>query len=78
MRRGWVVEYTIKEEEVMWGALEAQLEKDTFDCIVPMMGGSTEAIMRFLEDPVFVFLGIRVANWRSYYIDLIVCNSGVE
>ena len=55
----------------MWGGLESHLEKNPFDRIVPMMGGLMEVINRFLEDPVFIFLKIRAANWRSYYSDLI-------
>ena len=77
MRRGWVANYTRKEAGVMWGGLEAHLEQNPFDHIVPMMGGLTEAIKRFLQEPVFIFLEIRVANWRSYYSDLIVCKGGV-
>ena len=42
-----------------------------------MMEVSTEAIKRFLEEPVFIFLKILVANWRSYYSDLIIWKSGV-
>ena len=61
----------------MWGGLEAHLEQNHFDNIVPMMGGSTEAIKRFLDETVFILLEIQVANWRSYYSDLIVCNCGV-
>ena len=41
-----------------------------------MMGVSTYSIKRFLEDTVFIFLEIRVANWRSYYSDLIVWEGG--
>ena len=61
----------------MWCVLEDHLEQNPFDHIVPMMGGSTEAINCFLEEPVFIFLEIRVANWKSYYSDLIVWKSGV-
>ena len=59
------------------GGLEAHLEQNPFDCIVSMLGGSTEAIKRFLEEPVFIFLESQVANWRSYYSDLIVWKGGV-
>ena len=45
----------------MWRDLEAYLEENTFDHIVPMMGVSTECIQCFLQEPVFVFLKIRVS-----------------
>ena len=61
----------------MWGGIDAHIEQNPFDHIVPMMGVSTEAIKRFLEKPVFIFLKIRVANWRSYYSDLIIWEIGV-
>ena len=61
----------------MWGILDTNIEKNPFDHILPMMGGSMEAIKRFLEEPAFIFLEIRVANWGSYYIDIIIWNSGV-
>ena len=60
----------------MWGGLEAHLEQNPFDHIVPMMGGLTEAINSLLEESVFIFLKIRVTNWRYYYSDLIVWKSG--
>ena len=62
----------------MWRGLEAHLEQNPFDHILPMMGVSTEAIKRFLEEPVFIFLKSRVANWRSYYSDLIIWKGGVS
>ena len=77
MRGGWVVKYTIKEARVMWIGLEGHMEHNPFDHIVPMMGGLTEAIKRFLEEPVFIFLKIRVANWRSYHSKLIIWKGGV-
>ena len=61
----------------MWRGLEANLGHNPFDCIVPMMGVSTEAIKRFLQEPVFIFLENRVSNWRSYYFDLIIWKGGV-
>ena len=72
LRRGWVVKYTRKEAGAMWGGLEAHLDQNPFDNIVPMMGGTAESIKRFLEETLFIFLEIRVANWRSYYSDLVV------
>ena len=51
--------------------------QNPFDHIVPMMGGSTEAIKRFIQELVFIFLEIWVANWRSYYSDLIIWKGGV-
>ena len=60
----------------MWGGLEAHLEHNPFGNIVPMMGGLTESIKRFLQEPVFIFLESRVSNWRSYYCDLIIWKGG--
>ena len=68
----WVVKYTIKGARIMWRGFEAYLEQNHFDNIAPMMGGSAEAIKRFLEEPVLIFLEIRVSNWRSYYSDIII------
>ena len=62
----------------MWKVLEAHLEQNPFDNIVPMMRGLAEAIKRFLEEPVFIFLKIQVTIWKSYYSDLIFWKSGVE
>ena len=73
----WVVKYTRKEARIMWRGLDAHLEQNPFDHIVSMMGGSTEAIKRFLQEPVFIFLENRVYNWRSYYCDLIIWKGGV-
>ena len=75
---GWVVKYTRKEARITGRVLEAHLEHNPFDNIVPMMGGLTEAINRFLDETVFILLEIRVANWRSYYSNLIVWKGGVE
>ena len=61
----------------MCRGLEACIDQNPFDHIVLMMGGSTEAIKRLLEEPVFIFLKIRVANWRSHYSDLIIWKSDV-
>ena len=77
LMQGWVVKYTRKEARIMWRGLEAHLDQNPFDHIVPMMGGSTESINCFLEEPLFIFLEIRVANWRSYYSDLIIWKVGV-
>ena len=62
----------------MWRDLGAHLEQNLFDNILPMLGGSTEAIKRFLKEPVFIFLKSRVDNWRSYYSDFIIWKSGVS
>ena len=40
----------------MWGGLEAYIEENPFDHIVPMIGGLTESIQYFLQEPVFIFL----------------------
>ena len=61
----------------MWRGLEAHLDHNNFDHIVPMMGGSTESIKRFLQEPGFIFLESRVSNWRSYCCDLIIWKGGV-
>ena len=61
MMGGWFVKDTIKEARIMCRGLEEHIEQNPFDHIVPMMGGSTEAINRFFEEPVFVFLKIWVA-----------------
>ena len=61
----------------MWGGLEAHPEDNPFDNIVPIMGGSTESIKCFLQEPVFVFLESRVSNWRSYGCNLIIWKGGV-
>ena len=55
----------------MWGGLESHLEENPFDNIVLMMGGSTESIQCFLQEPVFVFLEGWVSNWRFYDCNLI-------
>ena len=62
----------------MCRGLEEHIEQNPFDHIVPMMGESAEAIKRFLQDPVFFFLEIRVAHWRSYYSDLIIWKGGIK
>ena len=56
----------------MWGGLESHLEENPFDNIVPMMGGSTESIQCFLQEPVFIFLESWVSNWMSYDCNLII------
>ena len=61
----------------MWVDLEAHLNQNPFNHIVPMMGGSTKAIKRFLQGLVFIFLESRVSNWRSYCCDLIIWKGGV-
>ena len=61
----------------MWVVLKAHLEHNPFDLIVPMMGGLTESIKRFLQEQVFIFLEILVSNWRSYYCDFIIWKGGV-
>ena len=66
MRGGWVVKHNRKEARVMWRGTEAHLGQNNFDHIVPMMGGLTEAINSFIEEPVFILLKSRVANWRLY------------
>ena len=40
----------------MCRGLEDHIDQNPFDNIVLMMGVSTEAIKRFLEEPVFIFL----------------------
>ncbi len=42
------------------------------DLVVPVAGTSAENVQCFLEEPIFVLGGIRVANWRLYYSDLVV------
>ena len=37
-----------------------------------MAGTSAETVQRFLEEPIFVLGGIRVADWRLYDSDLVV------
>ena len=49
LMQGWVVKYTRKEARIMWRGLEAHLDQNPFDHIVPMMGGSTDAIKRFFR-----------------------------
>ena len=71
LRGGWVVKYTIKESRVMWGGLEAHLEQNPFEYIIPMMGGSMEAMKHFIEEPLFIFLNSQVANRRLHHIDRI-------
>ena len=61
----------------MWGGLEAHLEENPFDHIVPMMGVSTESIQCFLQEPVFILLESWVSNWRSYDCNLIIWKGGV-
>ena len=61
----------------MWGGLEAHLKENSFDHTVPMMGGLTESIECFLQEPVFIFLESWVSNWRSYDCNLIIWQDGV-
>ena len=61
----------------MWGGLEAHLEENPFNHIVRMKGGSMESIQCFLQEPVFVFLEIRVSDWRSYGCNLVIWKDGV-
>ena len=46
----------------MLGGLEAHLEENPFDHIVPMMEGMTDSIQCFLQDPVFIFLEGWISN----------------
>ena len=61
----------------MWGGFEAHIEENTFDDIVPTMGGFTESIQCFIQEPVFIFLEIWVSNWRLYECNLIIWQYGV-
>ena len=61
----------------MWGGFEAHLEENHFDHVVSMIGGSTESIQCFLQEPVFIFLEGWVYNWRSYDCNLIIWQGGV-
>ena len=61
----------------MWGCLEAHLEENPFDQIVPIVGGSTESIQCFLQETVFILLERWVSNWRSYDCNLIILQGGV-
>ena len=56
----------------MSGGFEAHLEENSVDRIVPMMGGSTESIKCFLQEPVFIFLEVWVSNWKPYDFNLII------
>ncbi len=42
------------------------------DLVVSVTGTSAETIQCFLEVPIFVLGGIRIANWRLYDSDLVV------
>ena len=61
----------------MWGVLEAHLENNPFDHIIPMMRRLTESIQCFLQEPVFIFLEGWVHNWRSHDCNLIIWQGGV-
>ena len=61
----------------MWGGIKDHPKQNLFDHIVPMMGGLMESTKRFLQESVFIFLKSWVANWRSYYCDLIIWKGGV-
>ena len=51
---------------------EANALENCHDLVVPVAGTSTETIQRFLEEPIFVLGGIRVADRRLYNSDLVV------
>ena len=61
----------------MLRGLEAHLEKNTFDRIVLMVGGSMESIKHFIHEPVSIFLESWVSNWRLYYCELVIWKGGV-
>ena len=61
----------------MLGGLEAHLEENPFDHIVPMMEGMTDSIQCFLQDPVFIFLESWVSNLSSYDCNLVIWKGGV-
>ena len=61
----------------MWRGLDAHLDQNPFDNIVPMMGRLKDTINTFLEESVLIFLKSQVSNWRPYYIDLIIWKGGV-
>ncbi len=46
--------------------------KDCFDFHVPVMGAVAEAVQHSLEEPVFVLLGIWVANGWFNNCDLVI------
>ena len=61
----------------MWEGLEAHLEDNSCDHIVPMVGGLLDSIKFFLQETVFIVLESWVYNWRSYECNLIIWQGGV-
>ena len=51
---------------------EANALENRRDLVVPVAWASAETVQRFLEEPIFVLGGIRIANWRLHDSDLIV------
>ena len=51
---------------------EADASENRRDLVVPVMGTSAETVQHFLEEPIFVLGGIRIANWRLHDSDLVV------
>jgi hypothetical protein len=51
---------------------EADASENRRDLVVPMAGTSAETVQLFLEEPIFVFGGIQVADRRLYDSDLVV------
>jgi hypothetical protein len=51
---------------------EADASENRRDLVVPVAGTSAETVQRFLEEPIFILGGIRVANWRRYDSDLVI------
>jgi hypothetical protein len=73
--RGWNdgVAYAACEHTWIRGVgFEANALEDCRDLVVPVAGTSAETVQCFLEEPIFVLGGVRVANWRLYDSDLVV------
>ena len=61
----------------MWGGLEAHLEENPFDHIVPMKRGLTDSIQCFLQEKIFILLESQVSNWMYYDCNIIIWQGGV-
>ena len=68
----WVAYATCEHTWVRGVGFEADVSENRRDLVVPVAGTSAETVQRFLEEPIFVLGGIRVADWRLYDSDLVV------
>jgi len=68
----WVAYATCEHTWVRGVGFEADASENRRDLVVPVVETSAETVQHFLEEPIFVLGGIRVADRRLYDSDLVV------